>query len=383
MSGPLRIAIDLRPLALDAVTGIGLVVALILEEMTVRGVSFIGVSDRALPEGRIPPTVPVLVGGAPGKRIRWESSVLGDLLRRIAPAPDLYHAAWNHGLPRGLPFPSVLSIYDLIPWRFPQDVPWPKPAFLHRALYKDAVRRSARAAAAIVTGSDVSRRDIVERLPEVAERIEVIPNAIPRWFRPAGAAEGAALRERLTAGRPYWLYLGGFEHRKSIPMLLEAMAEAFPDPGAAPELLLAGAMNDYARTCESLALDLGLRARFPGYVADRDLPALFAGASLFLYPSRYEGFGLPLLFAMASGVPSIVSDGGSLPEVVGDAALLFPSGDRRALAAILSRAAADPASMAPYQAKGRERAARFSAETFAARMIQVYARAAARRGEYA
>lgn len=380
VNGTLRIAIDLRPLALDAVTGIGLVVALTLEELTGRGVSFVGVSDRAVPAGRIPPTVPVIVGGAPGRRIRWESSVLPDLLRGLAPAPDLYHAAWNHGLPRGLPFPSVLTIYDLIPWRFPREVPWPKPAFLHRALYKNAVRRSARAASAIVTGSDASRRDIVERLPEVAARIEVIPNAIPRWFRPAGAVESAALRDRLTGGRPYWLYLGGFEPRKSIPLLLEAMAEAFPDRAAAPELLLAGATNEHARACESLALRLGLRARFPGYVADRELPALFAGASLFLYPSRYEGFGIPLLFAMASGVPSVVSDGGSLPEVVGDAALLFPSGDRRALAEILRRAAAEPAFVAPYQAKGRERIGRFSVEGFAERMIQVYARAAGSRG---
>ena len=380
VNGKLRIAIDLRPLALEAVTGVGLVIALILEELEERGVGFTGVSDRAIPPGRISPSIPVAVGGTPGKRIRWEAGVLPELLQNLKPAPDLYHAAWNHGVPRGLPFRSVLTIYDLIPWRFPREVPWPKPAWLHRALYRRAVRGSAGAAALIVTGSEASRRDIAKFLPQAAGRVEVISNPLPRWFHPAGEAEGSAARARFAGGNPYWLYLGGFESRKSIPLLLHAMAQAFPSAAEAPQLLLAGTKNDYARVCESLAARLGVRARFPGYVADSDLPALFAGASLFLYPSRYEGFGIPILFAMASGVPSIVSDGGSIPEVLGDAGITFPAGDVAALAAIVKRAAADPRSLAAYGDRGRARAGLFNREAFAARMIQVYERAARTRG---
>ncbi len=379
----LRIAIDLRPLALDSVTGVGVVVKQILEELDGEGVTFVGVSDRAVPQGRIPATVPVAVQGGAGGRIRWEWRVLPRILKHIVPAPDLFHAPWNHGLPHGLPFPSVLTIHDLIPWRFPRDVPWPRPAWLHRSLYRRVLSSSARDAAAIVTVSEASRRDIETLLPRAAPRVEVVPNPLPSWFHPADAAAGQPVRARLTGGRPYWLYLGGFDPRKGIATLLSAVAEAFPDRSKAPDLVLAGAQNEHARECEAMALRLRIRAQFPGYVRDEGLPSLFSGSSLFLYPSLHEGFGIPLLFAMASGVPIVASDGGSIPEVVGDAGVLFPAGDARGLVEILRRAAADPGFLAPYAARGPERARRFSAREFGERMLRVYARAAGSRGEYA
>ena len=135
----LRIAIDLRPLALDSVTGVGVVIGQILEELDGEGVTFVGVSDRPVPQGRIPGTIPVAVQGAAGGRIRWEWGVLPRLLRRLDPAPDLFHATWNHGLPSGLPFPSVLTIHDLIPLRFPRDVPWPWPAWRSRCPIKSLI----------------------------------------------------------------------------------------------------------------------------------------------------------------------------------------------------------------------------------------------------
>ena len=379
----LRIAIDLRPMALDSISGVGVVMGQILEELDGEGVTFVGVSDRVVPPGRIPATIPVAVQGGAGGRIRWEWSVLPRLLGRIAPAPDLFHAPWNHGLPRGLPFPSVLTVHDLIPWRFPGEVPWPRPAWLHRSLYRRALVASARHAAAIVTVSEASRRDIETLLPWAAPRVEVVPNPLPNWFRPADAPDGPAFRTRLTDGRPYWLYLGGFDPRKGIGTMLSAIAGAFPDRTLAPDVVLAGARNDHARAVEALAARLGVRAQFPGYVADSDLPALFSGSSLFIYPSRHEGFGIPLLFAMASGVPIVASDGGSIPEVVGDAGFLFPAGDAGALAEILRRAAADPGFLAPYAARGPERVRRFSAKEFGERMLRVYAGAAASRREYA
>jgi glycosyltransferase involved in cell wall biosynthesis len=325
----------------------------------------------------------VLVQESAGGRIRWEWNALPRLLRRIDPAPDLFHATWNHGIPKGLPFPSVLTIHDMIPWRFPGGVPWPWPAWLHQALYRHALSSSAHEAAAIVTVSEASRRDIELLLPQAAPQVEVVPNPLPRWFRPAEAAEGIAYRERLTGGRPYWLYLGGFDPRKAIPTLLAAISEAFPDRTSAPLLVLAGAQNAHARECEAMVHRLGLSARFPGYVPDSDLPALFAGASLFVYPSLHEGFGIPLLFAMAAGIPVVASGGGSVPEVVGDAGVIFQPGDATALAVLLRRAAADPSFLAPYAARGRERVGRFSAKEFGERMLRVYARAASGRGEYA
>jgi glycosyltransferase involved in cell wall biosynthesis len=371
----LRIAIDLRPLALDHGGGVGLFVSQVLEELSTRGCSFLGLSDRAIDSGVLPRAIPVLVGGRAGRRIRWEAGVLPGLLRSVDPAPDLYHAAWNHGVPRGLPFPSVVTIYDLIPWRVPEAVPWPKPARLHQFLYRRAVRSSARASVVISTISETSRKDIAALIPDVAARTEVTPCALPRWFTAADPARGFDYRRRF-GGSAYWLYLGGFDPRKGISTLLDAMSRLSSEGITAPDLVLAGPRNEAADRHAADAARMGLRVHFPGYVPDAELPALFAGASLFVYPSVYEGFGIPLLFAMASGTPCVVSDGGSIPEVIGEAGIVFPAGDAAALAARLARAAAEPGSLSERAARGPERARRFSVDALAERMLRVYERAA-------
>jgi glycosyltransferase involved in cell wall biosynthesis len=367
------VAIDVRPLALPHVTGVGLLVRQILEELGGREFDFVGVSDRPVPGGRVPAHTPVRVSAASGGRIRWERGPLPRLLRGLSPPPDLYHATWNHGVPRGLPFPAVLSLLDLIPWVRAAWVPWPFPAPLHRLLYRSAVRSSAREARVILTLSEASRRDIVARLPEAAGRIEVVPCAVPRGFEAGGPVEAEPWRARF-GGAPYWLYLGGFDPRKGMEILLE-LGHATRYPGFAPDLVLAGAINPFGARIERTAQERRFRMHFPGYVADADLPGLFAGASLFLYPSRYEGFGIPPLLAMAAGVPCVVTDGGSLPEVVGDAACVVPAGSTAAFAAAVIALAADPDRRAALAARGRERAARFSVGRLAERMTQVYGRA--------
>ena len=158
MPRPIRVAIDVRPLARGPATGIGLLVTQIVEELTPNGFQFVGVSDRPLPEGPLARSLPVRVSAGDGA-VRWERRELPRLLQALDPPPDLFHATWNHGVPPGLSCPSVLSLHDLIPWVAPGYVPWPRPAFLHRWLYRDAVRSSARRAATIVTLSEASRRD--------------------------------------------------------------------------------------------------------------------------------------------------------------------------------------------------------------------------------
>lgn len=379
MGRPLRIAIDLRPATLASVSGVGLVTMGVIEALAEQGHVFVGITDRPVPPGRVAPTLPVLAEGAPGGRVRWEAFVLPRLLRRLDPAPDLYHATWNHGVPGALPFPSVLTIHDLIPWRMPDAVPWPKPAILHRALYRGSMRRSARRAKSIVAVSEATRREIEALLPDEAPRVTVVPNALPRWFRAAGPSSAAEARLRFADGRPYWLYLGGFDPRKGLDVLIRAMAEAFPDRERAPELVLAGAMNDSGRSAHALAADLRVRARFPGYVPDADLAFLLAGATLFVYPSRVEGFGIPLLLAMASGIPCVAADAGAIPEVVGDAGMLFPPGDVSALASLLGDAARSPERLDAIRGRGPARARGFTAEAQAERMIRVYEAAAATR----
>jgi glycosyltransferase involved in cell wall biosynthesis len=373
------VAIDLRPLALPHVTGVGLLVQQILEELPGHGFEFVGLSNRPIPEGRIPPGTPVRVEAGPGGRISWETRTLPGLLRSLTPAPDLHHATWNHGVPRGLPFPSVLSLLDLIPWVRPEFVPWPRPAPLHRWLYRRTARRSASAARAIVTLSEASRRDIAARMRGLEDRIEVVPCAVPRWFRQPDDARVGRWRARYGGGA-YWLYLGGFDPRKGLDVLADA-AGLLADAGSPPRpLVLAGAINPTAeRVRRSLELR-GVLAHFPGYVPDEELAPLIAGASLFLYPSRYEGFGIPPVLAMAAGVPCVVSDGGALPEVVGDAAVVVRAGDPRSLAEGIREALSRSPELSE---RGPRRAARFTVEGLAARMTRVYERALPPRRESA
>ena len=378
MPRPIRVAIDLRPLARGPSTGIGLILTQILEELGPRGFEFLGVSDRPL-SSPVAPSIEVRVSEASTGRIRWEAGELPRILRAIRPAPDLYHATWNHGVPEGLPFPSLLSLHDLIPWVAPSLVPWPKPAMLHRWLYRRAVSASARNAAAIVTLSEASRRDIAERIPAASSKIEVVPCAVPRWFQPPAPGACAAFRARFGGGA-FWLYFGGFDPRKGVDLLVEAMSRAFPGGHGAPALVLAGTVNRRAERLARAAGAKGLRVHLPGYVPDADLPALLGGAELFIYPSRYEGFGIPPLLAMASGTPCVTSDAPAIQEVVGDAAILFPSGDAEALAARLAAVARDRVSVAPLIQRGRERAARFRVEAMAERMIRAYGRVAGSRG---
>ena len=377
MPRPTRVAIDLRPLARGPSTGIGLILTQILEELGPRGFEFVGVSDRPL-SPHVPASIEARVSGTSKGRIRWERGDLPRILRAIHPAPDLYHATWNHGVPEGLPFPSVLSLHDLIPWVAPSLVPWPRPATLHRWLYRRAVSDSARNAGVIVTLSEASRRDIAERIPAAASKIEVVPCAVPRWFQAPTPLASASFRSRFGGGA-YWLYFGGFDPRKGVDLLVDAMSRAFPEGRGAPALVLAGSVNRLAERLSRAAEAWGLRVHLPGYVPDAELAALLGGAELFIYPSRHEGFGIPPLLAMAAGTPCVTSDAPAIREVVGDAAILFPSGDAAALAARLAAVARDRTSLTPLTRRGPERAARFRVEAMAERMIRAYARVAGSR----
>ena len=373
MPRPTRVAIDLRPLSRGPSTGIGLILAQLLEELPGHGFEFIGVSDRPVASPVALESIEVRAGRTSGGRIRWETRELPEILRAIQPHPDLYHATWNHGVPPGLPFPSLLSLHDLIPWVAPALVPWPRPAFLHRWLYRRQVRASARNARAIVTLSEASRGDIVARMPELSAKIEVVPCAVPRWLGPASRDAIASARARF--GGRYWLYLGGFDPRKGVDLLVEAMAIAFPQGAGAPALVLAGSVNRLAADLARSAADRGIRVSLPGYVPDSELSGLLGGAELFVYPSRHEGFGIPPLLAMVVGTPCVASDIPAIREVVGDAAVLFPSGDAPALASRLAEAVKDPAMLTPLARRGMERARSFSVEAMTERMIRAYGRA--------
>ncbi|MBI5548599.1 MAG: glycosyltransferase family 4 protein [Deltaproteobacteria bacterium] len=238
-----------------------------------------------------------------------------------------------------------------------------------RLYFETAVRFFAKRAQALLTVSEFSRRELELHLGIPAERIEVIPNGIDPRFRPVPAEEIHRVRERLALPEEYLLYVGGFVPHKNVPFLLRSYARVKD----APPLVLCGRHPERVRP-EVVRCGLATRTIvLPGQGHDT-LPALYSGAQAFLFPSRYEGFGLPPLEAMACGTPTIVSDAGSLPEVTGGAALTFPLDDEGALVGRIHELLQSRERRAELSSAGRAHAARFRWDECARRVAAVYQR---------
>lgn len=223
-----------------------------------------------------------------------------------------------------------------------------------------------------VTVSEFSKRDICRfhRLPP--ERVVVVYNAASERFHQKLPSEQIArIREKYGLPREYFLFLGGFDKRKNVGTLVEAFAQLASD---VPPLVLAGEHNrEFAAIADRIAA-LGLRDRIscPDGLADEDLPAIYQGAMALVHPSRYEGFGLQLVEAMASGVPVLASGTTSLPEVLGGCGLLFDPDDPRAIARQMERVARDPDLRRDMAEKGRRRAREFSWHKAAEQILRLY-----------
>jgi glycosyltransferase involved in cell wall biosynthesis len=236
------------------------------------------------------------------------------------------------------PCPVVLTIHDLYFIDYPG-----RHRPVYEAIVSGAARLYASRATAIISDSEYSKRAIVERLGVSAAKVSVIPVALGDEFKPASLTAAARARYGLTT--PYVLYVGNFMPHKNIPRLLRAFA-MLPGPvRSRHSLVLAGGHGEGRPELARLADTLGLTDRvvFTGRVDDADLPALYAGAAVYVTPSLEEGFGATVLEAMACGAPVVTSNRAALPEMVGDAGLLFDPEQERELAAMLARVLSDPA----------------------------------------
>jgi glycosyltransferase involved in cell wall biosynthesis len=241
--------------------------------------------------------------------------------------------------------PTVVTIHDLIPLRLPEYA-----ASRRARLYIRLVSRAASEATLILTDSQASARDIQELLHIPPRRIRAIYLAVnrdgPVAYRPMSDEASQPLRQRLGLSRPYLLYLGGFDRRKRVPELLRAFADA-ERVLSDVDLVIAGQLpaedTAFAPDPRPLARDLSIDARvhFVGWIPEEDKPALLAGARAFFFPSIYEGFGLPVLEALACGTPAVVASGSSLEEIAGDGALVVPPDDENALARAMIQIAHD------------------------------------------
>lgn len=233
-------------------------------------------------------------------------------------------------------------------------------------------RKGINKANRIITLSASTQNDLCRHFGMASERVRVAYPYAPSIFKPDVRQAQIAARYKLPAA--YLLYLGTLEPRKNIPTLLRAFALA-KQRGALPHaLVIAGQRGwlyqDIFRTVEQLGLKE--HVIFLGYVPDEDLPALYSGADLFAYLSWYEGFGLPVLEAMACGTPVLVSNVSALPEVVGDAGLLVAPNDLEQAATEMLRILSDADLRRELSARGLARAQFFSQERFARGILQVY-----------
>lgn len=307
----------------------------------------------------------------PLRRIIWEQATLPLLVRQAQ--LDLLHGAVNIN-PALAPCPTVVTVHDLSFMRYPQAFP---P--VQRAYLQSQVRRSVRAARQVIAVSQATKQDVVALFGVPADRIDVVYNGVDASFCLAPAAQVEAFRRRQRLPERYILHLGTLEPRKNLVRLVQAFAQVKGmDSGQPPiKLVLAGGKGwDYdAIFAEVTHQGLEQEVLFPGYVADEELVWWYRAAAVFAYPSLLEGFGLPVLEAMACGAPVVTSNVSSLPEVAGDAALLVDPTSVDALAAALLRLLDGTTLAAELRTRGLHQAARFPWSRTAAETADVYRRA--------
>lgn len=323
----------------------------------------------------LPPTLPPLgpnfaLRSIPLPRL-WTHAALGPALALAR--PDLLFVP-SHVIPLAHP-PSVVTIHDLGYLAFPEAHTARRRLELHLT-----TRWSVRAARRVIAISAATREALVRRYGADPARVAVVHHGLAAGFRPvADPAELAAARLRHGLAEPYLLYVGTVQPRKNLARLIEAFARATAGgDGPRPLLAIAGRRGWLTDTIERRAMELGVagRVRFLGYLPEIDLAPLLSGALAFLFPSLYEGFGMPVLEAMACGAPVLTSTTSALPEVAGDAALLVDPADTAAIAAGITRLVDDGALRAELRARGLERAARFTWERCAHATLAVLLEAA-------
>ncbi len=311
----------------------------------------------------------------PELRIVWEQTVLPGLAHRLG--ADLLHGLVNV-LPLAGSTPSVVTVHDLSFLRMPEKFPRLKRAYL-AALCAASVRRARR----VIAVSRQTADDVMRYLDAPAEKIAVIYNGVGEEFISGTEAQAAAFRrERNLPGR-FFLYVGTLEPRKNLETLLSAYGAWKRRSGAEVALVLAGGKGWLYETIFRRVEELGLAGEvlFPGFVPGAELPDWYRAAEAFVYPSLFEGFGLPILEAMACGTPVLCSRASSLLEVAGDAALTFAATDEAELADGLARLAEDGPLREELRRRGLARAVQFSWQQAASETLAVYRDAVGERPE--
>jgi glycosyltransferase involved in cell wall biosynthesis len=317
-------------------------------------------------------SVPGIVAGHENvQKVVWEQLTGPAAAHRAG--VDVFHVPYFASplLPRT---PTVVTIHDVIPMRLPAYQPDAKVK-----AYMRLVASAAHRATMIITVSQHAKQDMVDALKLPAERIRVIYEAAGEEYRPVtDPATLAKARAKYGLGERYIFYLGGLDQRKNVPQLVRAFAHLYGQLGDNTlQLLIAGNPDKQKGPLfpdpRPVAADLGMTGQIIyRYIDEEDKPAIYSGASLFVFPSLYEGFGLTPLEAMSCGAPVVCSNRTSLPEVVGDAALMVNPENTRALVEAMRRVLTSDVLAADLRTRSLQRAAQFSWSKTADETITVY-----------
>lgn len=283
---------------------------------------------------------------------------------------DVFHSP-DYLLPPLRQGKKVVTVHDLSFLRHPEAA---EPSL--RAYLSTTVPRSVRKADLVLGDSESTRQDVIELLGIDGDRVEVVYPGVGQAFRVIDDQQHLALvRELHGLDRPFVLNVGTLEPRKNLVTLLDAYA-ALRRRGLEHKLVIAGGRgwlyDGVFRRVEELSLEQDVL--FLGYVAEAHLPAIYGLADLLVFPSLYEGFGLPPLEAMACGTPVITSDSSSLPEVVGEAGLMVPAQDADALAEAIARVLADSGLREDLVKKGLSRSTQFTWQAVGEKLLAIYQR---------
>jgi glycosyltransferase involved in cell wall biosynthesis len=389
----MRVGIDARTLEReDDLRGIGVVVWHMIRHLRTAGVHLVLFFSQP-PDGKLTSSADkqVVLGLLTGKQnhsesatllrpvrdFLWEQLLLPGALRRER--LDLYHAPANRGIPligRGR---FVATIHDVIPLV--------TPYFFDRRTNPPIITGALRLVAwvslavvtwksrRIITDSESSRRDIARLFPWVRGKMTVIyPGADPRYQREEDASVVRRVLAKYALPSQYLIFVGGLGQRKNIAGLLRAYSQLVRALPTVPALVVVGRHNALYNGLQQVAHSLRVadRVHFPGFVPTEDMPALLSAADLLVYPSFYEGFGLPVLEAMACGCPVVCSRTSALPEVGADGVLYCDPTSPEDIAAKIRRVLADSTLRGQLIARGLQRASEFSMDRMAAEALNVY-----------
>lgn len=298
-------------------------------------------------------------------RILWEQTIwpLWSMRHRL----DLLHSM-AFVTPLLTSVPTVVTVYDLSFVHYPDRFP-----FLQRVYLTTQTRQSCQRAQRVITISESSREDVHRFYGIPLSRIDAVVPGVEAHYRPLPAAEVDAFRQRQGLPDRFILHVGTLQPRKNIPTLIEAMALLSDE---IPLILVGGKGWLYDEIFARITqLGLQKRVHFAGYVPDDDLPLWYNAAALLVFPSVYEGFGLPVVEAMACGTPVVAAHTSSIPEAAGDAGILFAPHDVKQLAQGITAVLTDLDLAAVMRTKGLQQARRFSWKRAGQETAAVYQRA--------